>query len=405
MKLKFPISVFTIVIIGYLLGIVCLFLYSFTQVDLSLTLSRASWVQDVEKSFQYIGYFNRPLSTYLFIGIMLILYALYCFILLKISYFSKKQVWGIIIFSALLLSLAYNAFSYDLFNYIFDAKIFTHYHKNPYEYKALDFPGDPMLSFMRWTHREYPYGPVWLGLTIPLSYIGLNYFVITFFLFKGLMLSSFVGTTWLISKILKYTYPKYELFGIAFFALNPFVLIESLVSAHNDIVMLFFLVIAVYFLIKKYYFITCISLILGYGLKFATASISLPVHVAILCAFVLGVYIYSKIQKKVSWDFLFIMAGGFMILAAILASARTTFQPWYLLGIFPFAALLSKKNYIILPVIVFSLFSLSEYIPFLFLGNWDAPVPAILHMLTIWGIVVSLGVSMILFLFSKYRKV
>ena len=68
---------------------------------------------------------------------------------------SKPFVWLIIFVSALLLVFSYNAFSYDIFNYIFDAKIFTHYHQNPYLQKALDYPGDPMLSFMRWTHRVY----------------------------------------------------------------------------------------------------------------------------------------------------------------------------------------------------------------------------------------------------------
>src|SRR5436190_6431319 len=162
----------TVLSILYIPVIFLLFLYSYTQVDLSLTLSKASLYQTIEKSFQYIGYFQRPLSTALYMGILLLLFLFYGIFLYASAKnkLSKKNIWIIIILSTIILTFAYNAFSYDLFNYIFDAKIVTHYHENPYQHKALDYPFDPMLSFMRWTHRVYPYGPICLVMTIPLSF-------------------------------------------------------------------------------------------------------------------------------------------------------------------------------------------------------------------------------------------
>ena len=157
-------------------AVVSLFLYSFTQVDLGLTLSQASIIQTLQKSFQQIGFFNRPLSSALFIAVLISLFASYLGIL-YLSYknkISRKIFWSLLLATTGILVFSYNAFSYDLFNYIFDAKIVTHYQQNPYFHKALDFPNDPMLSFMRWTHRLYPYGPAWLGITIPLSFAGLN---------------------------------------------------------------------------------------------------------------------------------------------------------------------------------------------------------------------------------------
>src|SRR5579872_1380381 len=168
----------TILIILYVITILGLFLYSYTQVDLSLTLSRISVWQLVEKAFQYIGYFQRPLSTILYMSIICLLFL--CSIgfmrLVQQGKLKRKTVWILIIFSAILLTFSYNAFSYDLFNYIFDAKIVTHYFQNPYIHKALDFPHDPMLSFMHWTQRTYPYGPVWLLVTVPISFIGFQFF-------------------------------------------------------------------------------------------------------------------------------------------------------------------------------------------------------------------------------------
>lgn len=382
----------------YGISVVALFFYSFTQVDLSLTLSRASFFQEIQKSFQYIGYFARPLSTYLFIGIILFLYFFYTVLFIKIKQFTMKQIWGIILFSAILLGFSYNALSYDLFNYIFDAKIVTHYQQNPYEHKALDYSGDPMLSFMRWTHRVYPYGPVWLAITIPLSYLGFNYFLLTFFIFKVLMVTCFLGTVWFLGKILQKINPQYEKLGILFFALNPFVLIESVVSAHNDIVMLFFMSIGMYLLVQKKYFLSIILIVLSYGIKFASAEIPTSVHLLIIVLLCVGFFIFSKIQKKLSWEVWFLLAGACMVIPIVLASLRTNFQPWYILSLLPFVALVSQKMFVRVPFIIISLFALFEYVPYLYLGNWDAPVPTYLFLIRITG----LSIAFLSFLFCLF---
>src|SRR3989344_9375489 len=61
----------------YALGALSLFLYSYTQVDLGLTLSRATLWPTVQKWFQSIGYFNRPLSTVIYIFILAVFFVLF----------------------------------------------------------------------------------------------------------------------------------------------------------------------------------------------------------------------------------------------------------------------------------------------------------------------------------------
>ncbi len=380
--------------LGFYIGvIIALFLYSFTQVDLSLTLSRLSIYQTTGKLFQYIGYFQRPLSAQLYIVILLLLFGFYFFFLAvaKRNLISKKQLWGVIIATSAILTFSYNAFSYDLFNYIFDAKIITHYGQNPFLHKALDFPGDPMLSFMRWTHRVYPYGPTWLGLTVPLSFIGMNIFLPTFFLFKMLMSACFVATAYFIGRILEKTSPKNELLGVAFFALNPLVIIESLVSAHNDIVMLMLAVAALYFFLSSKYIRAFILLFLSIGVKFATVFI-LPILILEL--------ILRRFKKKITAQFLIISICTVMSVAVVVASVRTNFQPWYLLYVLPFAALLSDKYYIKLPIVVLSFSSLLLYVPFLQEGNWNPPIPERLFWITASGVIISL-LSVLLFKFKN----
>lgn len=369
---------FKILFISFSIVIFFLFLYSYTQTDLSLTLSRVSVFQIIEKFFQHIGYFNRPLSTAIYLIILFLLFINYFFFLKfsKEKKISLRNVWVSILFVTFILTFAYNAFSYDLFNYIFDAKIITHYNLNPYFYKALDFPHDPMLSFMHWTQRTYPYGPFWLVLTVPLSFLGFNFFLPTFFLFKILASISFLGTCFFIVKIAK-KLNKNESFILTSFALNPLVIIETLVSGHNDIEMVFFAILAIYLFIYKRYFTFLLSLFFSIGIKFATIFI-LPI-----------ILIYFFLRKKIDDNF-FIYLSILMFLAIIIATLRSTFQPWYLLFVLPFVIFLSNEDCIIFPIFILSITSLLNYTPFLFIGNWNAPIPQILLILNLTGIILSL---------------
>lgn len=381
---------------GWIISSILLFLYSFTQVDLSLTLSRIPIGNQVIKSFQFIGYFQRPLSSALYLFVIVLLFSLYLFTLklVKNGQLKRRDIWKIIIAVGIILTLSYNAFSYDLFNYIFDARIVTHYGLNPYQQKALDFPGDPMLSFMHWTHRIYPYGPFWLILTIPLSYLGFGYFLPTLYLFKILALFNYLGIVYFIEKILKKIRPQDMLLGMVFFAFNPLVLIEALVSAHNDIAMLFFSVLSLYLFFGKKYILSFIIFILSVGIKFATV-ILLPVY---------AIFFIKRKFKNFNNDITFDFSIILMTIAVVLASNRTNYQPWYLLLILPYASFVSSKYFIFIPSLIFSLFSLLQYIPFLYLGNWNAPVPEILAQLNYSAVVVSAAVTALWFVKKRINR-
>lgn len=347
-------------------GSFLLFLYSYTQVDLSLTLSRSGLIQDVQKGFQYIGWFNRPLSTLLYICVFLILFVLYIITLKFVDkgVISKKTIWKAILIVTVFGTLSYNAFSYDLFNYIFDAKIVTFYNSNPYLHKALDFPADPMLSFMRWTHRMYPYGPIWLAITIPLSFIGAQIFIVTFFLFKLFISAFFILSAWIIYKISKLLKLPNSLLPLVAFALNPFVILEGLVSAHNDLVMMGLSLTGIYYIFQAKYLKGWIFVAFSIGVKFATALL-IPAYVE-----------YWRSKNKTNF---IIICTIMMAVAVILATVRTTFQPWYLLYIMPFAVFFIHKQIIKIILLMFSLGAVIYYVPFLFTGNWDHPIPSILN--------------------------
>src|SRR3989344_3738543 len=326
----------------FVFSLIVLFLYSFTQVDLSLTITRTSFWQPIQHAFQYIGYFNRPLSVLLYIAIIGLLSICYIFFLrfAKKGILKEKAIWFVVIFIGILFIFSYSAFSYDIFNYIFDAKIITHYGQNPYIHKALDFPEDPMLSFMHWTHRTYPYGPSWLFLTVPISFIGFSYFVPTFFLFKGLIILCYIGTAYYLQKIAEKLRPGTGITALVAFALSPLIIIESLVSSHNDIVMMFFVLLGIWFMVQRKLALSLLSLFFSIGIKFATVFL-LPVFA----------YISFKQKKESNLNLEKPLVAMFflMLIAMLIAIVRTNFQPWYFLSVFVLASILSDKKYIFIP--------------------------------------------------------
>lgn len=364
---------------SYFAVLAALFLYSLTQIDLSLTFSKLSVWQAIEKSFQQIGYFNRPLSTVIFLIILILLFVYYfSFIFLAIKKkISINQAWFLILAAFAILVFSYNAFSYDLFNYIFDAKIVTFYHQNPYLHKALDFSNDPMLSFMRWTHRTYPYGPFWLMLTVPLSYLGMGYFLPTFFLFKLLMGFSFLGSSYLIYKISEKIFPENKLLNLAFWAFNPLVIIESLVSAHNDLPMIFFLLLSFYLFLQRKKFSSLITYAFSVGIKFSTG---------ILFPLAIFVIFLEKTKSKINWGIFFNIAVLLSLITIAFAAIRTTFQPWYIIFPLSLAAFISKKYYISIPFFIASLFGVLIYVPYVFMTDYAKPYPAIVQNIEIAGI-------------------
>lgn len=381
----------------YFFAAFLLFLYSFTQIDLGLTLTRMSFIADIQRSFQYVGYFNRPLSTFLFIGLVILLFAYYFFflILAKRKKINERLFWILLLGVTLFLAFSYNAFSHDIFNYIFDAKILSFYHENPYTKRALDFPTDPMLGFMHWTHRTYPYGPIWLSITAPLSLLGFQHLLLTQILFKLLMAGSFVGSVYYIGEILRKYKPDDRIFGMVFFGFNPLVLIESLVSAHNDIVMMFFALVSIYFLIQKRLNFSLLFIVFSIGTKFATALL-LPLY--------LVQWFFVKRGKAFSWDLFFHLAALCMFLAVIFASLRTNFQPWYLLYFLAFAPFLARRYYVLIPSVLLSLIGLFNYTPYLYLGHWNEPVPTILFTMNVGALAASILLLVVYFIYSEYLQ-
>src|SRR3989344_5619935 len=163
-----------------LLLYVFIWIYSFTQVDLNLTLVSNQFAVSFISLLQRLGYYQRSASTFAY---LLLIGLLFSFFIYNLWLFYKAKIgFKYLVFSSILntvlLIFSYPFLSADIFNYLFDAKIILKYHTSPYTHKPLDFPLDDWLRFMRWTHRYSPYGPLWLFLSLIPAVLGFGKFIL-----------------------------------------------------------------------------------------------------------------------------------------------------------------------------------------------------------------------------------
>lgn len=211
-------------VVAYVITLALFALYSYTQIDLNLTLSKIGPWEQFRNAMVQIGYFHRPESTVLFLFLLAALFGAHFWFMQHHRKYSPLTIAAI---SAALLLGAYPFLSHDLFNYMFDAKILTFYHQNPYLHRAMDFPQAPELLFMHWVHRTYPYGPTFLPITLIPSFLGFGKFIISYGLFRILFALSYLLGVWSLSKMNR----SWALF----FATHPLVLVEGLMNNHNDL--------------------------------------------------------------------------------------------------------------------------------------------------------------------------
>ena len=352
-----------------------IFIFSYSYVDLNLTLSQNPTILKFISLMQQLGYYNRPVATLIYL--VLIIFAFLFFIFNLWFFYRSKIGWSYLkiatITNTLILVFAYPFLSSDLFNYIFYSKIILSYHASPYAFRPMDFPGDDWLRFMRWVHGYAPYGPLWLAGAIIPALLGFGKFILNFLTFKIFIGSFHLINSYLIFKILRKTGIKNILLGTAFYALNPLFLIEGVANAHNDVVLASFLLLSVYFYVHKENAKSFAAIFAGTLIKYIPI-LNLPW------------YIFSLLgRKKVNYEIIvFLSLATLTIFTFIFStfaikvpfmpggSTQVQFQPWYLFWTLPYIALIPKRSLLILGILV-SIGASLRYLPFLYYGDWSHP--------------------------------
>jgi hypothetical protein len=208
----------------------------------------------------------------------------------------SREAWLIVIWGALAsgaaLLFVYPLGSTDIFDYIVHGRMVGLYGANPFVQTGYDFPRDLFFPYMGWPGAPSAYGPVWeimAGVTARL--VG-NGIVANVLAFKALSGAFLFGSLGMVAAILRRLQrltadggraaagqgaamlsgaSESVLAGVLLVAWNPIILYETLVNGHNDMVMVFWTLVAVWTLLNRRYTLTVLALLMGVLVKFMPA--------------------------------------------------------------------------------------------------------------------------------------
>ncbi len=333
---------------------------------------------------------QRLITSVIFVSLISFLFILY-FFLMK-SFIEKKIDWNrikkVFFISCFILFFSYPAMvSYDIFNYTTTAKVTFGYFENPYIVMPIEFSNEDFLSYTHAANKTALYGPFWLILTaVPYLLTSWN-FIIMIFSFKLLVVFFYFLVLFLIGKITK------DNLAVLFFGLNPLVLFETVVSGHNDVVMMFFALLSIYLLSKR--------------IALSAASFFLSVMVKFATLFLIPVYIYlfwfKFRQKIIIWGKVYFVSALLMFLIFLLSPLREEIYPWYFIWVLIFISLTKNIRYFILTGL-FSFFLMLRYVPFMYLGTHFGISPYLKIGITFGPLLFLLGIFTYLSLNSKRSK-
>jgi len=149
---------------------------------------------------------------------------------------------------ALISIFSYPLTAIDLFIYAIRTRGWALYGLQPLTTPPEALPAsDPWLGLAgEWVDAASPYGPLWEWLSLGGFHLSGGNFLAHLFVLKIIGALAYLGSIWFIYQILKRSRPDWAIAGTLAFAWNPLVLFESVQNAHNDIVMVFFLLAAIW---------------------------------------------------------------------------------------------------------------------------------------------------------------
>jgi hypothetical protein len=241
-----------------------------------------AWV--LTKPINLIDYGNRPLFDlyrYAKIDPHILLKLVVAFVALGGLYWlgwraalraHDRRAWLIVIGGASLFGLAlllmYPYDAADLFDNIMHGRIISVYGANPYQKIASDFSPDPFYYYTAWRHAVSAYGPLWESLASVVTRVAGNGFLANVLAFKLTLGAFWAGSAALIGLIMRRIAPERALAAVVLFAWNPIGLYETIGQGHNDITLVFWMLLAAWLLIERRYTFALIALIIGALFKY-----------------------------------------------------------------------------------------------------------------------------------------
>lgn len=204
-----------------------------------------------------------------------------------------------------------NLLSGDVYSYIAFGRVAVVHGGNPFIDPPSMFATDPLYKWVNWKQVSSVYGPGWIYPSIILTILvnSINQHVITYVLaYKLLAFGLHLVNGWLIWKILERWKPEQQGWGTALYLLSPLALIEFVGNAHNDVLMITFILLGVLCHLRGHWYWT----IAAFTLAVLTKWIALP----LLPLYGLALLWDAESWRERGWK----TAGSLLIFASLCVS-------------------------------------------------------------------------------------
>jgi hypothetical protein len=334
---------------------VLFFVFSYFWIDYGLFLMVADG-HPFFNHFQWIISFRdsyRPLLANIYLLLIGVLFSLQIFLLFvkRLKFLSVKNLFLLAGIGTFFFSLAYPFLSRDLFTYLFSAKMVLFYRVNPFVVPPMNFLSTDLWAGLAHNIEfPYAYGPVSLLFSlIPMLLFSGRRFILNFLGYKLINAALFYLTGVLFYRL---NNKDEKIFSLWFF--NPFLVVELLINAHNDLLMISLFVVAIYYLYER----KRLKAWLAFVASVLTKYVSLMA---------LPVMFLSKKNKTLSFK---LLSLGSVVL--LLVQKLRNVQTWYYTWVYMFLPLakLKVKSWILIDLI--GMLFLIHYYPFVKWGFWGA---------------------------------
>lgn len=311
-------------------------------------------------------YFQTLYPTVWYTASVTILFGWYFWILhrVKKGLFTSKHIWYLIAGTVAILVWAYPALSNDIFNYIATAKVTFLYRENPYIIMPIDIPNDPNFGFLHAANKVALYGPAWIALTAVPHLLGMGNLLATVFTFKIFVIAWYIVLCYLI-----WVASGKKATALAFFALNPLVVLSTLVDGHNDVVMMALALASFLFLKRRQFMVGLLLLIVSIFIKGATV-------------FLVPIFIWRLFHPEISWQRVWYWSGIAMYTIFFLSPLREEIYAWYFIWPLTFLALIDRPTILHAASYGFSLGLMLRIVPFFYTRSWSGMTPLIKKVVT-----------------------
>jgi hypothetical protein len=155
------------------------------------------------------------------------------------------------------LLLTYPINATDVYRYVIRGRVSSLYGASPFVAPPETFDKDPFLPLAgEWAGETSPYGPLWEGVAAGLTAISGDNLLLGILLFKALGVICFLGAAvllWLLlpsylssENVERFGKSLHRPFYTALWAWNPFLLLTFVANAHNDALMLLWLLLGLW---------------------------------------------------------------------------------------------------------------------------------------------------------------